>query len=329
MDAEPGASVRRMKDSSARALRRAGAGRAGLRDDLRRQHRCHHGQCAAAHGADPRRVNRPAIATVIPVPGTTPTVLLDAGANSECQPDWLVQFAQMGAVFARLRSASTPPGRAALHRRGAGQGARRWSRRPTSSWLPAPPGRRRRPLRRQRRGPRHHDRRRRRGGDRRLHGQRGAQDPRGRHAHPCGRHPRGLRARTPRPRPRPTCSHRRSSRSTGVDPDNTGGAMLLGVRRPVPHLARLVQRLGHRQRGAGRRRDARGRASWTPHAAGVDHLSRRSRKRTIPCGAVRSAAGPRAARLTPTDALEETSVPAETHVAQGPHRPRAGVRAHP
>jgi phosphate acyltransferase len=48
-------------------------------------------------------VARPAIATPIPVPGSTPTVLLDAGANAECQPPWLVQFAQMGAVFARER----------------------------------------------------------------------------------------------------------------------------------------------------------------------------------------------------------------------------------
>ena len=48
-------------------------------------------------------VNRPAIATVIPVPGSTPTVMLDSGANAEVQPEWLVQFAQMGTVFARTR----------------------------------------------------------------------------------------------------------------------------------------------------------------------------------------------------------------------------------
>ena len=49
-------------------------------------------------------VSRPAIATVLPVPGSTrATVLLDAGANAECQPEWLVQFAQMGSVFARHR----------------------------------------------------------------------------------------------------------------------------------------------------------------------------------------------------------------------------------
>jgi glycerol-3-phosphate acyltransferase PlsX len=48
-------------------------------------------------------VARPAIATVIPVPGAIPTVLLDGGANADCTPAWLVQFAQMGAVFAAER----------------------------------------------------------------------------------------------------------------------------------------------------------------------------------------------------------------------------------
>src|SRR5262245_40694838 len=49
-------------------------------------------------------VSRPAIATVLPVPNSPhATVLLDAGANAECQPEWLVQFAQMGSVFARHR----------------------------------------------------------------------------------------------------------------------------------------------------------------------------------------------------------------------------------
>ena len=44
-------------------------------------------------------VQRPAIATPIPVPGSLPTVLLDAGANTECTAQYLVQFAQMGSVF--------------------------------------------------------------------------------------------------------------------------------------------------------------------------------------------------------------------------------------
>ena len=56
-----------------------------------------------------RGVQRPAIATPIPVLGGTPTVLLDAGANAECNAEWLVQFAQMGAVYARTASASCAP----------------------------------------------------------------------------------------------------------------------------------------------------------------------------------------------------------------------------
>jgi phosphate acyltransferase len=48
-------------------------------------------------------VHRPGIATPIPVPGSTPTVLLDAGANAECTPAYLIQFAQMGSVYARQR----------------------------------------------------------------------------------------------------------------------------------------------------------------------------------------------------------------------------------
>jgi glycerol-3-phosphate acyltransferase PlsX len=57
-----------------------------------------------------RGVSRPAIATVLPQPdGDHPTVLLDAGANAECQPDWLVQFALMGTVFARHRLGVAAP----------------------------------------------------------------------------------------------------------------------------------------------------------------------------------------------------------------------------
>jgi glycerol-3-phosphate acyltransferase PlsX len=48
-------------------------------------------------------VARPAVATPIPVPGSHPTVLLDAGAMAECQPSWLVQFAQMGSVYSSVR----------------------------------------------------------------------------------------------------------------------------------------------------------------------------------------------------------------------------------
>jgi len=44
-------------------------------------------------------VTRPAIATVFPTHGR-PLVLLDAGANTDCDADLLVQFAVMGSVYA-------------------------------------------------------------------------------------------------------------------------------------------------------------------------------------------------------------------------------------
>ena len=47
-----------------------------------------------------RGVHRPAIAVLLPVPGH-PTLLLDAGANVEVRPEHLVQFALMGAAFMR------------------------------------------------------------------------------------------------------------------------------------------------------------------------------------------------------------------------------------
>ena len=46
-------------------------------------------------------VDRPALATAIPT-RERPAVLLDAGANVECRPQHLLQFALMGGVFARI-----------------------------------------------------------------------------------------------------------------------------------------------------------------------------------------------------------------------------------
>jgi len=54
-------------------------------------------------------VARPAIATPIPVPGSTPTILVDSGANAECVAPWLLQFAQMGAVLAVERYGIASP----------------------------------------------------------------------------------------------------------------------------------------------------------------------------------------------------------------------------
>ena len=109
MDADAGKSVRSMKDSSlvraaeavrdgkASAMVSAGNTGATMASALLRMGRI-------------KGVQRPAIATPIPVPGQDlPTVLLDAGANAECTADYLVQFAQMGAVFSRNRYGVSAP----------------------------------------------------------------------------------------------------------------------------------------------------------------------------------------------------------------------------
>jgi len=56
-----------------------------------------------------RHVARPAIATPIPVPGSRPTVLIDSGANVDCTPQMLVQFAQMGSAMAVERFGVAEP----------------------------------------------------------------------------------------------------------------------------------------------------------------------------------------------------------------------------
>jgi len=53
-------------------------------------------------------VSRPAIATVIPTAGP-PVVLLDVGANADCKPENLLQFAHMGAAYAQTVLAVSAP----------------------------------------------------------------------------------------------------------------------------------------------------------------------------------------------------------------------------
>ena len=45
-------------------------------------------------------IARPAIATVLPTP-KQPVVLIDAGANVDCKPEWLMQFGIMGSAYAQ------------------------------------------------------------------------------------------------------------------------------------------------------------------------------------------------------------------------------------
>ncbi len=53
-------------------------------------------------------VDRPALAATIPTRGR-PAVLLDAGANVECRPQHLLQFAIMGGVYARVALGADRP----------------------------------------------------------------------------------------------------------------------------------------------------------------------------------------------------------------------------
>jgi len=108
MDDEPGRAVRTKKDSSlvraaeavrdghAAAMVSAGNTGATMASALLRMGRI-------------SGVARPAIATPLPVPGSTPTVMLDAGANAECKPEWLLQFAQMGAAYFTARYGGKEP----------------------------------------------------------------------------------------------------------------------------------------------------------------------------------------------------------------------------
>ncbi len=61
----------------------------------------------AAFGMIPG-VDRPALATTIPTRGQ-PAVLLDAGANVECRPQHLLQFAIMGSVYAHVALGAERP----------------------------------------------------------------------------------------------------------------------------------------------------------------------------------------------------------------------------
>jgi glycerol-3-phosphate acyltransferase PlsX len=48
-----------------------------------------------------RGIYRPALALPLPLPGSTPVLLLDVGANVTCRPEHLIQFAHMGSAFAQ------------------------------------------------------------------------------------------------------------------------------------------------------------------------------------------------------------------------------------
>jgi len=102
MDDDPAQSVRTKKDSSlVRAAELVRDGQACAMVSA--------GNTGATMGSALLRMGRlpsvlrPCIGAPIPRPGKTPVVLADAGANAECTPAMLLQFAQMGAAYCTAR----------------------------------------------------------------------------------------------------------------------------------------------------------------------------------------------------------------------------------
>jgi phosphate acyltransferase len=103
MDEEPASAARTKKESS--LVRSATAVREG-----RAQAMVGAGNTGATMAAALLRMGRirgiarPAIAVPIPVPGAEhPQLLIDGGSTVDCAPEWLVQFASMGREYARTR----------------------------------------------------------------------------------------------------------------------------------------------------------------------------------------------------------------------------------
>ena len=68
-----------------------------------------------------RGIRRAALAPVVPT-GNGGAVLIDCGANAECPPEYLMQFAYMGSYYAEHVLGRPAIGGPAEHRRGALQG---------------------------------------------------------------------------------------------------------------------------------------------------------------------------------------------------------------
>jgi len=108
MDEDPAGGVRRKKDSSlVRAAELVRDGKASAMVSA--------GNTGATMASALLRMGRlpgvvrPCIATPLPRLGRTPAVLVDAGANTECTPAMLVQFAQMGAAYVSARFGTDSP----------------------------------------------------------------------------------------------------------------------------------------------------------------------------------------------------------------------------
>ncbi|HWF58030.1 MAG TPA: phosphate acyltransferase PlsX [Candidatus Dormibacteraeota bacterium] len=107
MDEHPASAVRAKPDSSVvRACALVAAGQAGAAVSAGNS-----GAVLAAALFTVKRIRgiaRPAIGALLPSRQAR-TFLLDVGANTDCKPEWLVQFAVMGAVYARTMMGVASP----------------------------------------------------------------------------------------------------------------------------------------------------------------------------------------------------------------------------
>ncbi len=98
MDEHPANAVRRKKDSSiVVGCRLVKEGRADGFFSAGST-----GACLAAATLITGRIKgiaRPALATIVPAPAR-PVIMCDVGANADCKPEYLVQFAQMASIYA-------------------------------------------------------------------------------------------------------------------------------------------------------------------------------------------------------------------------------------
>lgn len=97
MDEHPATALRKKKDASVLvAAKRVGSGHA---QGLIAAGSTGAAMAAALFGMGRiKGIDRPAIGVTLPSLGT-PCLLIDGGANADCQPEWLIQFAQMGQIF--------------------------------------------------------------------------------------------------------------------------------------------------------------------------------------------------------------------------------------
>ena len=101
MDEHPADAVRAKRDST--IVRGCAAVRAGEADGFFSAGSTGAIFAAASMGVGRiRGIRRPAIAGVVPGASGRRTVMLDLGANADCKPEMIVQFAQMGRAYSRV-----------------------------------------------------------------------------------------------------------------------------------------------------------------------------------------------------------------------------------